>query len=168
MGTVTPSHIFVDESTVPAAQINDIYTDILAELNGGLDDNNVDSISEAKIDMDTALGHNHNDVNSRLAALAVVGGNQGSLIVNSGAINIVAGDDADVVFDKPFNQYPLIKVYWDAGILWDYTNGGEGGYYEHVSGRLSGYQIMKVTELGFRIRNMYLFDYDFKWIAIGV
>ena len=69
MGLITKQKSWVDEENVTYTDINANFDNVYNEVNGSLDNNNIDgsaAIAESKLAFDTASGHNHDGTNSKL------------------------------------------------------------------------------------------------------
>lgn len=202
---LTISVTFINGNLSNATDWNTIMSEIAAKLNGNIVDGDIDSISESKIafdaqdghdhgenggkplslnesaiTFDAAAGHTHDGSGSRLAALAVANGLQGTIILKKGTLEnapyYTQDDDgmeltsgaSTITFDEAFNTILGVQVFWDegGGIM---SSKYLGMAYVDVAGEDKiGYYIGNVTNSSFVIYNRLGESVDFYWRAIGI
>jgi hypothetical protein len=154
---------------IDATDVTDAFTTIEEEINGNLDNDNIDgsaAIEESKIDFDAAAGHNHDGTDSLAVPLAVAGngdataGSDGTMKYKTGLTGALgAGDSEAVSFAGAFTDIPLIKIYSTIGNVND-------------SPVTRTYMLVSaVTTAGFTASVLGTYpgaDITIRWVAIGI
>lgn len=86
MGLVTKNKTWADNENVTFTDLNGTFDTLYGVVNGNIDNNNVKTaaaIAEAKIAYNTAAGHNHDGINSKLIPATLVWTVVGTLTVSA-------------------------------------------------------------------------------------
>jgi hypothetical protein len=201
--TLTIPNVLVNGENADADAVNENFSAVQQTINNLDDDNFQDGgVAEAKIvfdktnghdhsggSMGKALslveadvtfvisdGHNHDGIKSRLARLAVIGSNEGTVKIRSGSISITSTEaggvitpGSEVITINGFDDYLLSLDIYYADNAGSVTNEGVGLRFENLAGdEQEGFYAGQISKTGFTLVNSLGSTYTFYWYAIGV
>ena len=177
MATVTIPNTFANGTPADATEVNANFDAITAQVNGGIDDDNVDAISEGNVTFNDSTGHTHSGAgndgtnipeagvtfnittghthsggDSKLVALAGNGTDkQGGVRFETGTSTSIVGVQKSIAFATTFTQPPVVSACPDA------TYGDANSYWSVFDVTASGFKV--ITNIG---------AVAFTWTAIGI
>ena len=114
MSILSIPNTHVNGTPADATDVNENMAAVAAIVNGLLDDDNINLLSEDKVVFDGTGGHDHSGGTAgKVIPLAVNNGAAGLLKYKSGSVSIADGANAAITYSGvAFTATPMIKVTW--------------------------------------------------------
>lgn len=168
MGQVSLPHPLTDGTPQRGSEVKADLDAIVAEVNGGLDNSNIDpagAIEESKLLFATD-GHGHTGGTDGKNLFVAASSTLGMVKIQTGSVNVLAGSvSAEIPFTTTFSAgYPFILLKGNdpdavAGVISPVTN--------MVDGLIRIYA-RDITVDSFKIENFYNAPLFVYWMAIGI